>query len=107
LPDGADDYALVFFEGFDVRAVVVFPRETLGRVCVALKKRHPNQEKTLQLTQANFNNLIGHAEKFDKLEFSVLFLREPANRSWRHFAAHSIQTSAKSIDLAPVKLKAG
>jgi len=62
-----DDYALVFFEGLDVRAIVVFRRETLTQVCAALRKRHPNQETTVQITQTNFNELISDPEEFASL----------------------------------------
>jgi len=62
-----DDYALVFFEGFDVLGMVVFPRETIAAVCATLKKRHPNQENVLQLTRANFKSIIGRVEEFERL----------------------------------------
>lgn len=61
-----DDYAVVFFEGLDVRVIIVFQRETLGEVCAALRKRHPNQERVLLLTQANLNTLVGRAEEFEQ-----------------------------------------
>jgi hypothetical protein len=62
-----DDCAVVFFEGLDVRAIVVFRRETLGAVCAALRKRHPNQETVLQLTKADFDSLVSAPDDFEKL----------------------------------------
>ena len=61
-----DDYAVVFFEGLAVRAIIVFRRETLAGVAAALKKRHPNQDKVLQLGQADFNKIIGNPEAFEE-----------------------------------------
>lgn len=62
-----DSYAVVFFEGLDIQAIIVFSRETLSEVCAALKKRHPDQEKCLQLGQTNFKKIIGDQELFAKL----------------------------------------
>ena len=64
--DDMDDYAVVFFEGLDVRAILIFQRETLGEVCATLKKRHPNQERVLLLTQANFITLVSRSEEFER-----------------------------------------
>ena len=61
-----DDYAVVFFEGFDVRAIILFRRESLAGVCAALKKRHPDQERVLQLGQANFNKIVGNPGAFEE-----------------------------------------
>lgn len=60
-----DDYAVVFFEGFDVRAIILFRRETLAGVCAALKKRHPEQDRVLQLGQANFKKIVSDPEAFE------------------------------------------
>lgn len=43
-------------------------------VCAALKKRHPNQDTTLQLTQANYQTLLGEKQRFASLGVSVLRL---------------------------------
>ena len=64
---GVDDYAVVFFVGLDIRAIIVFRRETIAEVCAALKKRHPNQDRTLQLGQADFNKIISNPEVFERL----------------------------------------
>ena len=60
-----DDYAVVFFEALDVRAIILFRRETLSGVCEALKKRHPNQDRVLHVYQADFNKLIHNPEAFE------------------------------------------
>lgn len=54
---GCDEYALVFFEDLDPRKLIVF-KEPLSRVCAFLKKRHQDQETTLQVTQRNFESII-------------------------------------------------
>jgi len=74
-----DDYAVVFFEGPEVRAIIVFRRETLGSVCLELKKRHPNQDSVLQLTQADFNKLILDQKLFAKLGVSC-FVPRPSEQ---------------------------
>jgi hypothetical protein len=74
--DELDDYAIVFYEGLEVRAIIVFRRETLGAVCAALQKRHGGQERTLQLTQVDFNRLIGAPEKFEKYSVSCFVPRK-------------------------------
>jgi hypothetical protein len=50
-----------------VRSIVVFRRETLTQVCAGLRKRHPEQEGTLQITEANVNKLISDPEEFESL----------------------------------------
>lgn len=64
---GIDDYAVVFFEDMNVRAIVLFPKETILQVCSRLKKRHPRQEESLQITQANFKTLINDSAHFEDL----------------------------------------
>jgi hypothetical protein len=65
--DETDDYALLILEAFDIRALLVFRRETLGHVCAALKKKHPNQAEVLQFTQVNFNQIISRSDEFERL----------------------------------------
>ena len=60
-----DDYAVVFFEDLDVRAIIVFRRETLAQVCAALKKKHPDQDRVLQLGQGDFKRIIGNPDAFE------------------------------------------
>lgn len=59
-----DRYALVVFEAFDPKSVVVFQRATLGAVCAALGKRHPNQDVVLQLTERNYRQLLAERADF-------------------------------------------
>lgn len=63
-PDEPDDFAVVFFDALLPVSVVAFAREQLLEVCVRLKKRHPNQERTLQLTQANYQRLLAERGDF-------------------------------------------
>lgn len=65
--DNIDDYAVVFFEDLEVRAIIVFCRETLSQVCAALKKRHANQDKTLHIYQANLNTILANPTAFAAL----------------------------------------
>lgn len=48
-----DWYAVVIIEGFQVSGVVAFPA-ALGPVCLALGKRHSNQDTTLQFGRRNW-----------------------------------------------------
>jgi hypothetical protein len=60
-------YALACFEGFDLRAVVAFPRDAMAEVCAALGKRHPAQDRSLQLTHTNFRQLLAEQSRFEEL----------------------------------------
>ena len=62
-----DRYALVVFEAFDPRSVVVFNHSTLPDVCAALGERHPNQDVVLQLTQRNYRQLLADHREFARL----------------------------------------
>lgn len=62
-----DQYALVIFEHFELSAVLLFERTSLGRVCQLIGKRHPNQEHTLQLTRQNYRMLVDRQEEFSSL----------------------------------------
>lgn len=62
-----DRYALVVFEAFDPKAVLVFDRRTIANVCAALGKRHPNQDVTLQLTRTNYRQLLDKRDDFAAL----------------------------------------
>jgi hypothetical protein len=53
MPVGADRYALVIFEAFEVIGVVMFPPH-LTLICEALGKRHGNQDIRLLLTRRNW-----------------------------------------------------
>jgi len=66
-PDGVDDYALVVFENVDLRAVIVFARDHMSQVCSLLGKRHPKQDRELQLTRANYQKILAHQDDFGRL----------------------------------------
>jgi hypothetical protein len=69
-----DRYALVVFEAFDPKAVLVFPREAIGSICALLGKRHPNQERSLQLTRRNYRQILAERERFEQLGMNILRL---------------------------------
>ena len=76
--DEPDDFAIVFFEALLPVSVMVFPRERLGAICTRLRKRHPNQENSLQLTRANFRQLLTDRDAFAALGVRVFDLRVEA-----------------------------
>lgn len=61
-------------EDLDARSLLVFTRDGMPGVCAALKKRHPDQDTTLQLTQANCRTLLAGPQRFAPLGVSVLRL---------------------------------
>ena len=67
-----DLYALVIFEGFDAKALLVFTRATIAAVCSALGKRHPNQEQGLALTRRNYWQLLADSDRFAQLGVQVM-----------------------------------
>jgi len=69
--EGVEEYALVIFEHLQLRAVLVFPRETLGEVGALLKKRHGHQDAELQFTQQNFRTICAEQEKFKALGVEI------------------------------------
>jgi hypothetical protein len=68
---GADDYALVVFEGMALDTVVLFARETIGEVCRRLGKRHPGQDRGLQMTRVNYLEILDNAVEFARIGVSV------------------------------------
>lgn len=66
-PDSIQEYALVIFEALQVKAVLVFSKDTIGRVCTIFNKKHKNQERTLQLTKANYLSVISEKSRFEEL----------------------------------------
>lgn len=69
-PD-VDAYALMLIEGLEPRAVLWFERNTLRDVCAALGKRHPDQDRLLQLTPSNVKGLITDRATFRPLGVRV------------------------------------
>lgn len=76
-----DRYALVVFEAFDPKSVLVFDRTTIGDVCAALGKRHPNQDVVLQLTRRNYQQLLDMRQDFVRLGVVVIDLNSLAGGS--------------------------
>jgi hypothetical protein len=66
-----DDYAIVFFEDLDLRAVILFPRETLPAVCLKLGKKHGETDRTLQFTKVNFRQILSSPDEFAALGVEV------------------------------------
>jgi hypothetical protein len=65
--DGLDAYALVIFENLGPAGMVVFPRPGMSSIGASLGKRRPNQERTLQFTQANWRLLLSRQREFVRL----------------------------------------
>lgn len=65
--DLMDAYAIVFYESLLPVSVVLLPARRLAEIGLALAKRHPNQDSTLQLTRANYVRLIGEPAMFRPL----------------------------------------
>jgi hypothetical protein len=61
-----DRYALLIVENLDPKAMIVISREGLAGVCALLGKRHPNQDVTLQLTEANFRAIVASPGQFER-----------------------------------------
>ena len=80
-PDDPDDFAVVFFEALLPVSAIVFGREQLLGVCTRLKKRHPNQDRTLQLTQANYRQLLAERDAFAPLGVQLFDLRAVASNA--------------------------
>jgi len=58
-----DRYALVVFVAFEIVAVLIFRKETIGRVCAALGKRHRDQDQTLQFGKRNLGQLLAMPDR--------------------------------------------
>ena len=70
-PSMVDEYALVIFVALQLKAVIIFQRETLSQVCSLLAKAHPNQDTTLQFTKRNYETILSEKSKFEKLGLEV------------------------------------
>jgi len=73
--DEMTDYAIVFCEALLPVAVVIFPVLGFRAVCEALGRKHPNQERTLQLTRVNYRAIVSEPAKFAPL--AVRVYRDP------------------------------
>ena len=65
--EGMDSYAIVIFEAFLPKAVIIFPARNLKAVGNALGKRHKNLDTTLQFTRANYRAICNDVSKFSNL----------------------------------------
>lgn len=65
--DDMDNYAIVFFEALLPQAVIIFPAYDLMKVGHALGKRHPNLDKSLQFTRANYRQILSNPSLFTAL----------------------------------------
>lgn len=72
--NGCDLYALVVFEGLDVKSLLVFDKERITEVGAALGKWHPGQEEVLQLTQSNYRTIVAEQPRFADLGVQVVDL---------------------------------
>jgi hypothetical protein len=70
-PDGVDEYALVVFESLQVKSVLVFRQETINQVCALLRKKHPDQDRTLQFTQRNYKTILARRAEFAALDVEI------------------------------------
>lgn len=70
-----DDYAIVFFEALLPVTVIVLACNQLLEIATALRKKHPNQETTLQLTRVNYRQLIAERDRFAELGVRLFDLR--------------------------------
>jgi hypothetical protein len=70
-----DEYALVFFVGLHLQAVIVFTRGSIQSACELLSKRHPNQMTTLQIYQRDFEQLLSRRADFEALGISIFEFR--------------------------------
>jgi hypothetical protein len=72
---GCDRYALVFFEGLDAKTLVVFDHTRMADVGRALGKRHPDQENTLQMGQANYRAILINPDRFRDVGVQIVDLQ--------------------------------
>ncbi len=66
-----DEYALVVFEALSLLAIVIFQRDTIGKVCALLQKRHPDQDIGLQFTRRNFQTIISEPKPFQAVGVQI------------------------------------
>ena len=89
---GVDRYALVLFESLEPTRVLIFSSATIADVCRRLGKRHPNQETSLQITQANVHRLRDERHEFARIGVAV-FPDAPSTRSLKTTIASKVQSN--------------
>lgn len=67
---GFDLYALVLYESFTPVGVLIFPQD-LAAIGAVLRKVHPGQDRSLQLTHANYLAIRQHPARFEKLGMQI------------------------------------
>lgn len=67
---GFEKYALVLYESFDPRCVLVFPSD-LAAIGAELGKSHPAQDRNLQFTRANYVMIRDDPGRFRRLGMQV------------------------------------
>jgi hypothetical protein len=72
---GCGLYALVIFEGLVAKSLLVFDHVRMAELGRALGKRHPDQENTLQMGQANYRAMTGNPGRFHDLGVQVVDLQ--------------------------------
>lgn len=63
-------YALVLVEDFSSTGVLMFPQD-LTRICAALRKTHPGQASSLQLTRRNATAIRDAPRRFEDLGMRI------------------------------------
>lgn len=66
-----EDYALVIFEGLQLKSVLIFPKKDTSKVAKLLKKRHANQDKSIQLTHRNYLTILERRSEFAALGVEI------------------------------------
>jgi hypothetical protein len=69
---GLDRYALVVIEAFELSGVLCIDASNVAAACARLGKRHPKQDTSLQLGQANWHQLVAERSAFEALGVSLL-----------------------------------
>jgi len=66
-----DKYALVYYEDLKPKAVFIFPRNNLDKICKALGKRHGKTDTELQFTKTNYLDLTTNPNRFRRLGVDI------------------------------------
>ncbi len=70
IPPGVHRYALVIFEGLHPLTVLIFPAD-LRAINAELKKQTKDQESVLELTRANYLNIVQNPAVFQRLGIGI------------------------------------
>jgi hypothetical protein len=68
---GLDRYALVVIEAFELSGALCVDVGSVEAICARLGKRHPKQDTSLQLGQANWRQLVAERSDFKALGVSL------------------------------------